>query len=95
MRLTFGRGPLHTTLDLETSAFEPNARMAFTTVSTGGIQWEGAYDLMPADDGTRVRQQGMLRFGGLWRVLEPIIGAEIKRGELAELERLKQVVEGS
>jgi hypothetical protein len=35
----------------------------------------------------------MLRFSGLWRVLEPLIGAEIKRGEIAELERLKEIVE--
>lgn len=94
MRLSFGRGPLHASLDLEISSLEPNARMAFITVSNGGIQWEGAYDLTPADGGTRVRQQGMLRFRGLWRVLEPMIGAEIKHGEIAELERLKKVVEG-
>ena len=95
MRLSFGRGPLRASLDLEIANLEPDARMAFTTVSNGGIQWEGSYDITPADGGTRVRQQGMLRFRGLWRVLEPMIGAEIKRGEIAELERLKKMVEGS
>ena len=70
--------------------------MAFTTVSNGGIQWDGTYELNPADGGgTRVSQQGTLRFRGLWRILEPMIGAEIKRGEIAELERLKKAVEGS
>jgi hypothetical protein len=95
MRLSFGRGPIHTSLDLEITGLEQDARMAFTTVSKGGIHWEGAYDLTPADGGTRVRQQGMLRFRGLWRVLEPMIGAEMKKGEIAELERLKKVVEGA
>lgn len=95
MRLSFGRGPLHASLDLEITSLEPDVRLAFTTVSDGGIQWEGAYDLSPADGGgTRVLQQGMLRFRGLWRVLEPMMGAEIKRGEIAELERLKEIVEG-
>jgi hypothetical protein len=95
MRLTFGRGPLHATLDLEFTSLESAERLAFTTVSRAGIHWEGAYDLAPAEGGgTRVAQRGTLRFSGLWRVLEPMIGAEIKRGEIAELERLKKVVEG-
>jgi uncharacterized protein YndB with AHSA1/START domain len=95
MRLSLGRGPLHVSLDLEITSLEPDARLAFTTVSDGGIQWDGAYDLTPADGGgTRLAQQGTLRFRGLWRVLEPLIGAEIKRGEIAELERLKKIVEG-
>lgn len=49
MRLSFGRGPLHASLDLEITSLEPDARLAFTTVSDGGIQSDGAYDVMPAD----------------------------------------------
>jgi len=30
---------------------------------------------------------------GLWRLLAPFIGAEIRSGEIKELERLKAVVE--
>ena len=94
MRLSFGRGPLRASLDLEITSLEPDAKMAFATVSDGGIQWEGGYDLAPAEaGGTRLAQQGVLRFRGLWRVPEPIIGADIKRGEIAELERLKELVE--
>jgi len=96
MRLSFGRGPLHASLDLEVTRAEPDSTLAYTTVSHGGIQWEGEYNLTPAKGGgTRVAQRGMLRFGGLWRLLEPLIGAEIKHGEIAELERLKTVVEGA
>jgi hypothetical protein len=40
MRLTFGRGPLHATLDLEFTSLESAERLAFTTVSRGGIHWE-------------------------------------------------------
>jgi len=69
--------------------------MAFTTVSRGGVQWEGEYRLTPtaAGMGTRLVQQGTLRFGGLWRLAEPIVGAEIRRNEIAELEKLKLVLE--
>ena len=96
MRLSFGRGPLHASLDLEVTSLEPDRMLAYTTVSHGGIQWEGEYHLTPVEGaGTRVAQRGTLRFSGLWRLLEPIIGAEMKRGEIAELERLRKVVEAS
>ena len=94
MRLSFGQGPLRATLTLEIPALDSNERMAFTTVSQGGIHWEGEYRLAPADGmGTRLSQQGTLRFSGLWRLVEPIVGAEIRRGEVAELEKLKAILE--
>jgi uncharacterized protein YndB with AHSA1/START domain len=94
MRLTFGKGPLSASLTLEVTAVDVNERTAFTTVSRGGILWDGEYRLAPADDmGTRLTQHGTLRFSGLWRLAEPIAGAEIRRGEIAELERLKAILE--
>ena len=44
---------------------------------------------------TRLSQQGTLRFHGLWRLVEPIIGAEIRRNEIKELEKLKVLVEAA
>jgi hypothetical protein len=93
IRLAFGKGPLRTSLTLEISALDRDERMAFRTVSQGGVHWDGEYRLAEVSEGTRVSQEGTLRFGGLWRLLEPIVGAEIKRGEIAELERLKAVAE--
>ncbi len=93
MRLSFGEGPLRATLTLEVSALEPERRLAFTTVSQGGIHWDGEYRLAAAEGGTRLSQQGTLRFSGLWRLAEPIMGAEIRRNEIAELEKLKTILE--
>ena len=52
-------------------------------------------DSIPERDAlkTELEQEGTLAFTGLWRLLEPIAGAEIKSGEVKELERLKAVVE--
>jgi uncharacterized protein YndB with AHSA1/START domain len=93
LRLTFGEGPLKASVTLEYSEFEPPRRIGFRTVSRGGMDWVGGYRLEPADGGTTVSQEGTLRFSGLWRLAEPIIGAEIRRGEIAELERLKSAAE--
>lgn len=94
MRLTFGKGPLRASLTLEFAALEPDKRIAFKTVSDGGIQWTGEYRLAPTADGTgtQLAQEGTLEFSGLWRLAEPLIGSEIRRGEIAELEKLKAVL---
>lgn len=92
--VTFGRPPLRASITLEVTALVPNERLAFATVSTGPVHWEGEYRLEPAGaDATRMSQQGTLRFSGLWRLVEPMVGAEMRRNEIAELERLKAVLE--
>ena len=93
MALTLGKGPMQARLTLELSAVEPDRRLTFRTLS-GPIDWDGEYRLSPSGTGgTEVAQEGRLRFKGLWRLLEPMAGAEISRGEVAELERLKAAVE--
>ena len=36
-----------------------------------------------------------LQFTGLWRLIEPLVGAEIRSGEIKELERIKALVEAA
>lgn len=93
MEVTFGMGFLKAVVGLLISELEPGRKMGFRSFS-GPIRWEGAYTLSPGGtSGTDLAQQGTLSFTGLWRLLEPIAGAEIKSGEVKELERLKAVVE--
>lgn len=93
MELTLGSGPLKATLVLEVTELVQARRLTYGTVS-GPIDWDGEYRLAPTPSGgTEVAQEGRLRFKGLWRLVEPLAGAEISRGEVAELERLKTAVE--
>lgn len=93
MEVTLGMGPLKAKVGLEMKAVIPGQRFAFASFS-GPIRWDGEYRLDPtADGGTELRQQGRLAFTGLWRLVEPVVGTEISRGEVKELERLKGVVE--
>ena len=94
LEVTFGMGPARAVLGLEISALDPERLMAFRTFS-GPVDWTGEYRLAPSPSGgTEVNQEGTLRFTGLWRLVEPLAGAEISRGEVKELERLKAAVEG-
>ena len=93
MEVTFAMGPLKAVVGLELASVEPGRRVAFKSFS-GPIRWDGEYRLEPAAGAsTRASQDGRLAFHGAWRLLEPIIGAEIGRGEVKELEKLKAVIE--
>lgn len=93
LEVTFGMGPLKAVVGLEVVSVEPSTRMAFRTFS-GPIHWTGEYRLAPAaEGGTELSQEGTLEFTGLWRLLSPIVGAEIKSGEIKELEKLKAAAE--
>ena len=93
MEVTFAMGPLKARIGLELSRVEPGRALAFKSFS-GPIRWDGEYRLASTDGGpTVVSQEGRLAFSGLWRLIEPIVGAEISRGEVKELEKLKAVVE--
>lgn len=93
LEVTFGMGLMKAVIGLEVVSVEKDREMTFTTFS-GPIKWDGGYRLAPsASGGTEVSQHGTLRFTGLWRAVEPMAGAEISRGEVKELEKLKAVVE--
>ena len=93
--VTFGKGPLGATLGLELTAVEPGRRMAWKSFS-GPIDWQGEYVVEPSGAGaSRLSQKGTLIFRGLWRLLEPLVGAEIRSGEVKELDRLKAAAENA
>ena len=93
LQISFGMGPVKAVLGLEINDLDPARRMAFRTFS-GPIDWSGEYRLTPSPSGgTELSQEGTLRFTGVWRLVEPLVGAEISRGEVKELERLKAAVE--
>jgi len=93
MEVTFGIGPLKAVIGLEMTALDANERMAYDTFS-GPIRWKGEYVLTPADNGgTTVTHRGTMVFTGLWRLLEPLVGAELKSSGAKEMERMKAVIE--
>ena len=82
MEVRFSIGPLKAVVGLEFASVEPGRRLAFKSFS-GPISWDGEYQLEAAGGtSTRVSQEGRLAFHGAWRLLEPIVGAEIGRAEV-------------
>lgn len=78
----------------EVSAVEPNRRIAFKTVSKGGMQWNAEYRLESRGaSSTRLQQSGQLRFGGIMGLLEPLMRGEVRKSEQKEIEKLRELLE--
>ena len=95
LEVSFGKGLMKAKIGLEMISVDQGKRLAWKSFS-GPIKWEGEYLLVPTDGGgTKLSQHGTLTFTGLWRFAEPMAGAEIKSGEVKELEKLKTVIEAA
>jgi uncharacterized protein YndB with AHSA1/START domain len=78
----------------EVTEYIPGASFAFHTIE-GPMSWDGSYEVAPAGPGTtRVVGLGSVGLKGWQRLLEPFMGGEIRRGEAAELGKLKALLEG-
>jgi uncharacterized protein YndB with AHSA1/START domain len=86
-----GPGGRRIDADIEITAYEPVSRIAFRTL-TGPVRPEGAYELEPADGGTRVRFTLAAELSGLKRAMAPMVRRTMA-AEVANLENLKRTLE--
>jgi hypothetical protein len=86
-------GPRSVDVHLEVSGSIPARRIAWRVA--GGSPLTGdVLDLEPiGPERTRAVWSGWVALTGLWRLLEPLMAAEVKAGEAAELRRLKENLE--
>jgi uncharacterized protein YndB with AHSA1/START domain len=72
---------------------KPNERFAFEAKSDGPLDYDGRFELQPVAGGTRVTLSGNARLKGLWRLLQPLLAADLRRETRSELMTLKQLLE--
>ena len=77
--------------DYEITAHEPDRRLAFGAIA-GPVRPEGSFELEPADGGTRVTFRLACELSGPSRLMAPMV-ARTMRSEVAQLERLREVLE--
>lgn len=91
----FKKGPIKEMI-FEVTAYVPNRTLGYR--GTGGpvSSWVGDMRFEPAGpSSTRVMSQGEIQLRGLWKLLEPLMSGEVRRGEAAELVKLKEILESS
>ena len=76
----------------EISELEPNRR--FVIRSKTGPGWLGARIFEPEGDGTRLHWTGQLTMGGFVRLLEPLIGKQMRPQIARQFAELPGLIEG-
>jgi uncharacterized protein YndB with AHSA1/START domain len=79
--------------DFEIIGFEPDRRIDFRTLA-GPVRPRGTYELERTDGGTRVTFTLRADLHGAKKLIAPMI-ARTMRSEVAQLERLRETLEGS
>jgi uncharacterized protein YndB with AHSA1/START domain len=67
--------------------------VAFRSDTSSKIQYEARIHLEPVGNSTRLTFKGTNQFGGVWKLLEPILGGEMKK-ELEEALKNPQAAAG-
>jgi hypothetical protein len=79
-------------LIVEVTELEPGARFGYRPVS-GPLRTHNVYVFEPDADGTLVTLTDEIELGGIFRLLEPMMGRMVRRQYAANLGRLKAVLE--
>jgi uncharacterized protein YndB with AHSA1/START domain len=93
-RFRMTEGPLKDPLDMEIVELEPDRRVAYR-ITHPSLDWLAVTSLHPDGAGTRVTYAGEMSLRGWRRILEPLVGREVSRGEVKEILRFKALLEGS
>lgn len=87
-------GPRKLDVEFEVSGSIPAERIAWRMAGGSPFAGEVTLDLESlGPDRTRAVWSGSIGLTGWWRLIEPLIAAEAKAGEAAELRRLKERLE--
>lgn len=87
-------GPRSVDVEFEVSGSIPARRIAWRIAGGSPLSGDVTLDLEPLGaERTRAVWSGSLGLTGFWRVIEPLMAAEVKAGEAAELGRLKENLE--
>ncbi len=85
-------GPRRVTAKCVVTEYEPGSRIAFRAESKA-LNYDGRFLVEPAGEGSRVTIEGSADLRGLWRLMEPLLAAEIRKGVKHELDAIKRHTE--
>jgi uncharacterized protein YndB with AHSA1/START domain len=80
--------------ETEIVAYEPPHRVS-VTITSSGMRAVSDYRVERRGDGAVAKHTQDVRYGGLLRVVGPLMGGMVRRKLREDLERLKTAVEGS
>lgn len=87
-------GPFRGPVRYELTALDPQQRVEYR-ITHPAFDWRAEIDVEASSRGSRLATSGEYRLLGWWRLLEPIVAREVRRGEASELARLKAILEAN
>jgi carbon monoxide dehydrogenase subunit G len=85
-------GPRRVTARCVVTEYEPESRMAFRAESSA-VNYHARFLVEPAGEGTRLAVDGTAELQGLWRLMQPLLAADIHKGVKQELGAIKRHTE--
>jgi uncharacterized protein YndB with AHSA1/START domain len=92
---TLKTGPWKLSAVCTVTEIKTNERLALQIRTSGPVDCDALFDLLPMAGGTRVTVNGNARLRGLWRLLQPIIAGELRKETGTELATMKLLLEAS
>jgi hypothetical protein len=86
-------GPWRVPTHCVVTEYDPRGTMAFRAESKP-VNYEARFTVAAHADGSRVTLQGTARLNGLWRLLEPLLAADVHKGIRHELGAIQRHTEG-
>ncbi len=82
-------GPWKVTARCQVTDYDGKQHMSFSAASKP-IHYQGRIDLEEVLNQTTVALSGTARLRGFWRLMQPVLAGEIRKGLAHELEQMKQ-----
>lgn len=86
-------GPWRVPTQCVVTEFDEQGKLAFEA-SSKPVKYEGAFTVEPAAPGSRVTIRGIAQLQGLWRLLQPLLAGDVRKGLRHELLAIKRHTEG-
>lgn len=91
-RFRLPSGPMAGEYEMRISTLDRDRRLVIE-IDHPKMAWISDVSLEPIDAGTRMTYAGEIRLRGWRRILEPVMGGEVRKGEAHEAERFKALLE--
>ncbi len=85
-------GPRRVTARCVVTEYEPESRVAFRAESTA-VSYDARFLVTPAGEGSRVTIEGTAELQGLWRLMQPLLAADVRARLKHELQAIKRHTE--
>lgn len=85
-------GPWRLVAECAVTDYQQDRQFGFSADSKP-VAYQGRFEVEPSSDGTRLVLEGTFRLKGAWRLLQPLLASDLRKGARGEMETIKRQLE--